>query len=221
MEWLQHGGLILERFASNWLMCLSRFPHHVFASGIHTQVRVNDSAIHTSIPPSDLDRDQELSRYSQQEEVEENLDAIVPVAEQSDTNFKNKLTVLFSAPLCCRLQQDSTLIPIDVLDFERERDLLFNCFREASQDIDLEFDIATTERLSACLSKRCTCLHYSGHGHPSFLTFEDGKGGLHAVKVDNLKQSLVSGDGSAPFQFVFVSACHSKSAGQAFVDAGK
>ena len=167
-----------------------------------------------------------LSRYSQQpfmrkqEEVEENSDAIVQVAEQSDTNFKNKLTVLFSAPLCCRLA-DNTFKPIDVLDFELERDLLFNCFREASQDIELEFDTATTERLSACLSKRCTCLHYSGHGHPSFLTFEDGKGGLHGVKVDHLKQSLVSGDGSAPFQFVFVSACHSKSAGQAFVDAGK
>jgi hypothetical protein len=133
--------------------------------------------------------------------------------------IKNKLTVLFSAPLCCRLA-DNSLKPIDVLDLELERDLLFNCFKEASQDIELEFDTATTDRLSACLSKRCSCLHFSGHGHPNFLTFEDGKGGLHGVKVENLKQRLVGNDGTTPFQFVFVSACHSMLAGQTFVDAG-
>ena len=51
--------------------------------------------------------------------------------------------------------------------------------------------------------------------------FEDGKGGVHGVKVDNLKQSLVSREGSSALQFVFISACHGESAGQAFVDAGK
>jgi len=89
-------------------------------------------------------------------------------------------------------------------------------------DIELQFDTATTDRLSAAMTKCCACLHYSGHGHPKYLTFEDGRGGLHWLGVNALKNLISNGikGGGAPFNFVFVSACHSFLAGETFVNAG-
>lgn len=89
-------------------------------------------------------------------------------------------------------------------------------------DIELSVDNATTDRLQAAITKGCDCLHYSGHGHPNYLTFEDGKGGLHFLEVNQLKDLISKGikDRGPPFKFVFVSACHSKLAGETFVNAG-
>ena len=73
----------------------------------------------------------------------------------------------------------------------------------------------------------CQALHYSGHGHRQFLTFEDGKGGLHWISTEELKNlcgagSSTDGGGSSngKVEFVFVSACYSRLAGEAFVSAG-
>lgn len=152
-------------------------------------------------------------------------DAIVPSqnvgAEASASLANNKIAVLFSAPLVYK-DVYGRLCPIDTLDFELERELLWQVFKEASREIDLAFDCATMNRLQANMTVGCTCLHFSGHGHPSHLTFEDGKGGMQWLAVDILREliSRNAQDESAPFQFVFVSACHSLLAGETFVRAG-
>ena len=63
-----------------------------------------------------------------------------------------------------------------------------------------------------------TALHFSGHGHPQGLNFEDGRSGLQFVNVDTLKDLCIAG--GSKLEFVFVSACHSKRAGEAFAEAG-
>lgn len=149
----------------------------------------------------------------------------------SDTTGEHKLgiqvpsaetiTVLFSAPLVWK-DNNHAYHPIEMLDFKLEKSLLWQCFSEASRNIDLYYDNATTDRLQAVMTRGFKCLHFSGHGHPYSLTFEDGSGGIHWFSVDQLK-ALISGgldDGEPPFQFVFVSACHSALAGQTFVDSG-
>ena len=131
------------------------------------------------------------------------------------------ITVLFSAPLVWR-DGENEFHPIEMLDFKLEKSLLWQCFSEASRNIDLSFDNATTDRLQAVMTRGFKCLHFSGHGHPNCLTFEDGSGGIHWFSVDQLK-ALVSGGvegGKPPFEFVFVSACHSALAGQTFVECG-
>ena len=50
---------------------------------------------------------------------------------------------------------------------------MLQCLREACRDIVLNFDNATSDRLLAAMTKRCACLHYSGHGHPESLPFEN------------------------------------------------
>ena len=63
-----------------------------------------------------------------------------------------------------------------------------------------------------------SALHFSGHGHPHGLNFEDGRSGLQFVTVDKLRDLCVAG--GSQLEFVFVSACHSKRAGEAFAAAG-
>lgn len=131
----------------------------------------------------------------------------------------NMITVLFSAPLVFA-DDENYLHPFAKLDFDMERELLWQCMKEASRDIELSFDNAHHSRLLATLTKRCSCLHYSGHGHPSnFLPFEDGMGGPNWLNVQDIKDLIVR-DGVAPFKFVFVSACHSGLAGETFASAG-
>jgi hypothetical protein len=130
----------------------------------------------------------------------------------------NMITVLFSAPLVFADEQNR-LHPFAKLDFDMERELLWQCMKEASRDIEVSFDNAHHSRLLATLTKRCSCLHYSGHGHPNFLPFEDGMGGPNWFSVQDIKELIVR-DGSVPFKFVFVSACHSGLAGETFASAG-
>ena len=137
-----------------------------------------------------------------------------------DTNDQgdNKITVLFSAPLVFA-DGENKLHPFAKLDFEMERELLWQCMKEASRDIDMSFDNAHHSRLLATLTRRCSVLHYSGHGHQSFLPFEDGMGGPNWLSVQDIKE-LILQDGVVPFKFVFVSACHSGLAGETFASAG-
>lgn len=136
----------------------------------------------------------------------------------NDPQGDNKITVLFSAPLVFA-DEENKLHPFAKLDFEMERELLWQCMKEASRDIDMSFDNAHHSRLLATLTRRCSVLHYSGHGHQSFLPFEDGMGGPNWLSVQDIKE-LILQDGIVPFKFVFVSACHSGLAGETFATAG-
>jgi len=130
----------------------------------------------------------------------------------------NMITVLFSAPLVYA-DNNKNLCPFAKLDFDMERELIWQCLKEASRDIELAFDNATHDRLIATMTRRCSCLHYSGHGHQQFLPFEDGSGGVNWFEVNKIKQ-LIANEGGVPFRFVFVSACYSGLAGETFASAG-
>ena len=86
------------------------------------------------------------------------------------------------------------------------------------RDVSVHFDFATTDSLRTALSFGCKALHFSGHGIPKGLCFEDGRSGLQVIRVPQLKDLL--GAGGLQLEFVFVSACFSKEIGEAFVKAG-
>jgi hypothetical protein len=137
--------------------------------------------------------------------------------EESGGNRSDVLSVLFSAPLAWR-DLAGQLHPIEMLEFEQERELLIQAFTEAGCDVELRFDFATTDRLRSAVTLGCRALHYSGHGHKNRLTFEDGSGGLQFVNMDTLRSLCAAGE--RQLEFVFVSACFSRLAGQAFQEAG-
>jgi hypothetical protein len=105
-----------------------------------------------------------------------------------------------------------------MLDYSSERSSLVQVFKEVNRDVELRFGYATTDSLRTALSTGCRALHFSGHGHPQCLNFEDGRSGLQIVTVDALRKLLRAGGLS--LDFVFVSACHTKMTGDAFVEAG-
>ena len=129
----------------------------------------------------------------------------------------NVLSVLFSVPLAWK-GRDLRLHGIEMLDYGAERDMLCQLFREVRRDISVHFDFATTDRLRTAVTLGCRALHFSGHGHPSCLNFEDGRSGLQLVTVETLRDLCIAG--GSKLEFVFVSACHSKRAGEAFAQAG-
>ena len=67
------------------------------------------------------------------------------------------------------------------------------------RDIYLHFDFATTDCLRTALSFGCKAMHFSGHGIPKGLCFEDGKSGLQVVSVARLKDLI--GAGGLTLQF--------------------
>ena len=102
------------------------------------------------------------------------------------------------------------------LDFEYEREIIWDCLKKASRDIDLTFDNATREQFSATMARNCNFLHFSGHGYPTHLPLEDGVGSTDWFEVGLIQEKA----GATSIKCVFVSACHSESAGRAFVEAG-
>lgn len=61
-------------------------------------------------------------------------------------------------------------------------------------------------------------LHYTGHGSPSCLIFENENGEANLLSVEMLTDLFRAG--GVRTQLVFVSACHSESAGHSFAAAG-
>jgi hypothetical protein len=143
--------------------------------------------------------------------------SITEIVKSPPTKQAHILHVLFSAPLAWR-DRNNILHPLDTLDYRAERDALLQVFREVHKDISVNFDFATTDSLRTALSFGCRALHFSGHGHPQCLNFEDGRSGLQLISVDALSNLLRAG--GLKLDFVFVSACHSRITGDAFIDAG-
>jgi hypothetical protein len=127
------------------------------------------------------------------------------------------LSVLFSAPLAWQDTRNH-LHPIQTLDYAGEREALVQVFHEAKRDVGLRFDFATTEALRTVVTLGCKALHFSGHGHPHCLNFEDGRSGLQFITIEQLSELCKAGD--LKLEFVFVSACYSSKAAEAFVQAG-
>jgi len=133
----------------------------------------------------------------------------------------DRLTVFQAAPLVWR-DKEENLHTVEMLEFDREREILAESTKEARAtggEIELVFEAATTDRLGAFLAANETqALHFTCHGLPEFLAIEDGSGGAQFLRDDDLREFMKAGNGE--LLFVFVSACYSRSAGEAFLEAG-
>jgi hypothetical protein len=112
------------------------------------------------------------------------------------------------------------------LNFELERQTLIEAMKDSPSGIDIHFDIATADRFGSFLANsQGGLLHFSGHGDPHFLAIEsDGWGGMQKLHVAELEELVAHGqkvgEDCRGLEFAFVSACHSRSIGNAFVASG-
>jgi hypothetical protein len=81
------------------------------------------------------------------------------------------------------------------------------------------FEFGTTDSLMSVLTRRPAALHWSGHGTPSYVAFEDGRGGMHAVSTEQLEAISASAKHD-DLKLVVVSACSSRFAAEAFARSG-
>jgi hypothetical protein len=137
---------------------------------------------------------------------------------------KNKLAILFSNPLAHRTSRpNGALVAVQSLDWQKEKNLLLDAIQEgcqeSGQEIHVRIDPATADSMRTLVTLGCHAIHFTGHGSPDFLCFEDGRGGVHPLPVLALKQLFIAG-GSADIKLVFVGACNSRPAGQVFAEAG-
>ncbi|UCE06758.1 MAG: CHAT domain-containing protein, partial [bacterium] len=125
---------------------------------------------------------------------------------------KPKILCLFSAPLVTPKGK-----PLESLDVEAERTAIVRELSACNRQIELRIGFATIDELARGISDGFNILHFSGHGNPEFLLFEDGKGGSQPVKGNFLKKLIGTG---GPFELAIVSACHSELIANMLVEAG-
>jgi hypothetical protein len=125
-----------------------------------------------------------------------------------------RLAYLYASPLI----EPRTGSEIEILDTQKEIEILRQCLRESNRRIYFKVDVATPQNLRSIATIGAVMIHYSGHGIPGELVFEDGRGGIHHVDVDLLKPFFSAG--GVQTKLVFVGTCHSEAAGRKFVEAG-
>ena len=129
------------------------------------------------------------------------------------------LTVFQASPLAC-VRSDHQVSSIDAtLDLALEEQILVESLKDARTKVELVFETATPETLGSFLARgEGHVMHISCHGHRDYLALDNGFGALHPVGVQDLHAWIQAGGRN--LDFVFVSACFSRSAGDAFVQAG-
>jgi len=127
-----------------------------------------------------------------------------------------RVAYIYASPLTNRV--GVRISEVDQLDIRKEVGLIRNMLAESKRLLAFRVEVATSQNLRMLVTLGCRMLHYAGHGSSDNLCFENSKGEVHALGVEKLKRLFEAG--GVRTQVVFVSACHSESAGRAFADAG-
>ena len=125
--------------------------------------------------------------------------------------FIPHILIIFSHPLIWPSGQ-----PVEVLDSKHERDTLLRELREANRTIKVRFDLAHPDSLTRGFAQGANILHFSGHGTPKFIVFEDGGGGAQFLNIDTFADLIKSVGG---IKLAFISSCHSGVLGKGLIRA--
>jgi len=127
-----------------------------------------------------------------------------------------RIAYLYSVPLIHRM--GDVVHEPDVLDTGQELQSLRKTLIESGRRLTFRAEVATVRNFRFLVTLGCRMLHYTGHGNPSCLIFENENGEANPLSVEMLTDLFRAG--GVRTQLVFVSACHSESAGHAFAAAG-
>ncbi|ETO28075.1 hypothetical protein RFI_09060 [Reticulomyxa filosa] len=119
-------------------------------------------------------------------------DDIGSIGSRSSNSSDRKNNVKMRYPnKCSSMKHDLSmdkLVPLMQLNVKEERDRLFETLRSCSVQLSAKHAIATSTSMFSSLTSGCRIMHYSGHGLPQALIFEDSKhvGVAHPFSCDNI-----------------------------------
>uniref|UniRef100_K3XA55 SH2 domain-containing protein n=1 Tax=Globisporangium ultimum (strain ATCC 200006 / CBS 805.95 / DAOM BR144) TaxID=431595 RepID=K3XA55_GLOUD len=82
---------------------------------------------------------------------------------------------------------------VDIIDVKEERKLLVQCVRESKKRIVWHSEVADLHTFRKVLSYGCRALHFSGHGVPGKVIFENKKCEAQFISQQELKDLLLAG----------------------------
>ncbi|TYZ57779.1 hypothetical protein PybrP1_003238 [[Pythium] brassicae (nom. inval.)] len=82
---------------------------------------------------------------------------------------------------------------VELIDVKEERKLLVRCVRESQRRIAWHSEVADLHTFRKVLSFGCRALHFSGHGVPGKVIFEDKKGEAQFISQHELRDLLLAG----------------------------
>lgn len=85
------------------------------------------------------------------------------------------------------------LEPVEIIGVKEERKLLRQCLRESRKRIAWHSEVADLHSFRKVLSYGCRALHFSGHGVPGQVIFENRRCEAHFVSQRELKDLLLAG----------------------------
>lgn len=134
----------------------------------------------------------------------------------------DRIMVFQAAPLAYFNSSTSLHHGIPLHEFGHEVNILRHVVKDAAKvdaEIRVEAQPATLDNFRMFLSKGTAgVLHFSCHGHPNQLAFENGAGYIDALQPDVLKKIMQTS--KVPIKLVVVNSFHSGRIGKAFLDAG-
>ncbi|GMH92896.1 hypothetical protein TrST_g12091 [Triparma strigata] len=131
------------------------------------------------------------------------------------------ISVLYSAPLVGSTATNSPNTTLPILNWAREYDKVKSAINDSRRSISVSRDVCTVDNFRKTLTLGTKVLHYIGHGASNYVPFENGRGGVHAVRNSKLGGILTAGAGSEnALRLVFLNSCLSRSAGEVFVESG-
>ncbi|KAL3928890.1 MAG: hypothetical protein SGBAC_012449 [Bacillariaceae sp.] len=166
-----------------------------------------------------------------EEKIEEAVPEVDNVAEVQGISFKemapprtkfDRIMVFQAAPLAYFNRNSSLHHAVPLHEFGHEVNILRHVAKDAGKvnaEIEVEAQPATLDNFRAYLSKGTAgVLHFSCHGHPDQLAFENGAGYIEGIQPEALKKIMASS--KVPIKLVVVNSFHSGRIGKAFLDAG-
>ncbi|RLN47928.1 hypothetical protein BBJ28_00009897, partial [Nothophytophthora sp. Chile5] len=87
----------------------------------------------------------------------------------------------------------SGLEAVELIDVKAERRLLLQCLRESGRRLAWHSEVADLHAFRKVLSFGCRALHFSGHGVPGQVIFENKKGEAQFISQQELKDLLLAG----------------------------
>lgn len=121
---------------------------------------------------------------------------------------------LFSAPLI-----DGNKNPIPLLEYEKEELAIRKCYEKGNIK-KYKSRFATTKELIQSINEGYNILHLSGHGSEEYLYFENGRGGIDELHIDEIKEIFEDLVEIKELDLITISACHSEKIAKIFFDLG-